>query len=304
MSFPETGCFRPYYETSLGKAFLGDSLDVLREVADDSISLVMTSPPYALTFKKEYGNVDASEYVRWFLPYGKEFFRVLKPDGSFVLDIGGTWNKGKPTRSLYLYKLLIALCEDAGFHLAQDLYWYNPGALPAPAEWVNVRRIRLKCAVDSVWWLSKTPWPKADNRQVLKEYSKDMLKLIENGYKPKRRPSGHNITPKFDRDHGGAIPPNLIEMGNNDSNGYYLKACKQAGLPIHPARFPRGLPEFFVRFCTDEGDVVVDPFAGSNVTGEAAEYLNRRWMAIELRKEYLDGSKFRFTQPALDLMVR
>ena len=300
---PTANQLAAYYETSLGRTYLGDSLDILRsEVADGSVNLVITSPPYALTFKKSYGNVSSSEYVDWFIPYAREFYRVLPDDGSFVLDIGGAWNKGTPTRSLYQYKLLIALCETVGFHLAQDLYWYNPAALPSPAEWVNVRRIRVKSAVDTVWWFSKTPWPKANNRKVLKEYSQDMYRLIQNGYRAKVRPSGHNITEKFDRDQGGSIPPNLLQMGNNDSNGSYLKACKEAGLPVHPARFPRGLPEFFIKMCTDEGDLVLDPFAGSNTTGEVAEFLSRRWIATEIRREYLDGSKFRFVQPALNLM--
>lgn len=292
----------PYHSTNLGAAFLGDSLEVLTDLRDESVNLVVTSPPFALTYKKSYGNVPASEYVEWFLPYGREIHRILAKDGSFVLDIGGAWNKGSPTRSLYQFKLLLALCEKVGFHLAEDIYWYNPGAIPAPAEWVNVRRIRVKTAVDMVWWLSKTEWPKADNTRVLKDYSKDMVRLIEKGYKAKRRPSGHNITKKFGRDHGGAIPPNLIELGNNDSNGHYLKACARSGLPVHPARFPRGLPEFFIRLCTDEGDVVLDPFAGSNVTGEAAEGLGRRWIAVEIQREFLDGSRYRFLQPSLNLV--
>ena len=189
--------------------------------------------------------------------------------------------------------------DPTGFHFAQDFYWYNPGAMPAPAEWVNVRRIRVKCAVNQVWWLSKTPWPKANNRNVLKEYSDDMLRLLARGYRVKARPSGHNITAKFNSNHGGAIPPNLIELGNNDSNGDYLKRCLEAGLPVHPARFPRGLPEFFIKLCTDPKDLVLDPFAGSNVTGEAAERLGRRWIAIEVVRDYLEGSKFRFAEPPL-----
>jgi site-specific DNA-methyltransferase (cytosine-N4-specific) len=145
-----------------------------------------------------------------------------------------------------------------------------------------------------VWWLSKTEWPKANNRKVLKEYSDDMLRLLQRGYRAKERPSGHNITKKFSKNHGGSIPPNLIELGNNDSNGGYLKKCLEAGLPVHPARFPRGLPEFFIKLCTEPDDLVLDPFAGSNITGEAAERFERRWIAIELVKEYLEGSKFRF----------
>ena len=291
----------PFYQTRLGKAYLGDALTVMRGFPDESVNLIVTSPPFPLTFqkKKPYGSVRMDEYVSWFLPLADEFRRLLKLDGSFVLDIGGVWTKGEPTRSLYQYHLLLGLCEKVGFHFAQDFYWYNPGALPAPAEWVNVRRIRVKCAVNLVWWLSKTPWPKADNRKVLKEYSDDMIRLLERGYRVKTRPSGHNITPKFKRNHGGAIPPNLIELGNNDSNGDYLKKCLQAGLPVHPARFPPRLPQFFIKLCTDPGDLVMDPFAGSNVTGEGAERLGRRWTAIELVKDYLKGSQLRFEEPPL-----
>jgi site-specific DNA-methyltransferase (cytosine-N4-specific) len=292
---------RLLYETRLGKAYQGDALTAMRELPDESVNLIVTSPPFPLTFqkKKPYGSVRIDEYVSWFLPMADEFKRLLVEDGSFVIDIGGVWNKGEPTRSLYQYHLLLAFCEKVGFHFAQDFYWYNPGALPAPAEWVNVRRIRAKCAVNLVWWLAKTPWPKADNRKVLKEHSDDMLRLIERGYRVKTRPSGHNITAKFRRNHGGAIPPNLIELGNNDSNGEYLKKCREVGLPVHPARFPRGLPQFFIKLCTDRGDVVMDPFAGSNVTGDAAERLGRRWIAIEMVKDYLEGSKFRFEEPPL-----
>jgi site-specific DNA-methyltransferase (cytosine-N4-specific) len=145
--------------------------------------------------------------------------------------------------------------------------------------------------------------PKANNRNVLKPYSADMIRLIERGYRSKLRPSGHNITAKFRRNHGGAIPPNLLEFGNNDSNSSYLKQCEAAGLPVHPARFPRALPDFFIRLCTERGDTVLDPFAGSNISGEAAERLGRRWIAIELSRPYLDGSKFRFQPPPLRLVA-
>jgi DNA modification methylase len=148
--------------------------------------------------------------------------------------------------------------------------------------------------VECVWWLSKNPFPKADNRKVLREYSKDMLRLMERGYKAKRRPSGHNITDKFGRNLGGSIPPNLLEFGNNDSNGYYLQACKRTGIKPHPARFPSQLPRFFIDFLTDDGDLVLDPFAGSNTTGAVAEQSRRRWLAFETQQDYLEASKFRF----------
>ncbi|MGH7575340.1 MAG: DNA-methyltransferase, partial [Longimicrobiales bacterium] len=262
----------------------------MREVRDGCVNLVMTSPPYALHFQKEYGNVSKEDYVEWFLPFATEIRRLLAPDGSFVLNIGGSYNRGEPTRSLYHFKLLIALVEELGYHLAQECFWFNPAKLPAPAEWVNVRRIRVKDSVEYVWWLSPMPTPKADNRRVLVPYSKDMTRLIERGVRQTTRPSGHAITEKFGNNHGGSIPANLILRGNNESNSAYIQACRALGVKPHPARFPSALPEFFIRLLTDPGDLVLDPFAGSNTTGAVSEDLDRRWLAFELDAEYLRAS--------------
>jgi len=284
----------PVYQTSLGAAYLGDSLELLAALPSESIDLVVTSPPYALHFKKEYGNVSKAEYVAWLKPFGREIFRALKPSGSFVLNIGGSYNPGSPTRSLYHFKALLMLCEEIHFYLAQECFWHNPAKLPSPAEWVTVRRQRVKDGVEYVWWLSKTPFPKANNRNVLTEYSADMRRLLKRGYRAKQRPSGHIITAKFGRDQGGAIPSNLIERGNNESNSEYIRACAEAGMKPHPARFPRALPEFFIKLLTSPGDLVVDPFAGSNMTGNVAEQLSRQWIAIEKRGDYVAASKLRF----------
>ena len=296
----------PFYSTSLGSAYLGDSLDVLKRMPEGSVDLIMTSPPDALEFKKEYGNQSKDKYQEWFLEFAREFHRVLKDDGSFVLNIAGSWNKGNPTKSLYQYKLLIALVEEVGFHLAQEFFWYNPAKMPVPAEWVTVRRIRVKDSVEHVWWLSKTPHPKANNRKVLKPYSKDMIRLNERGLKNTQRPSGHMINESFaDVGHGGSIPPNVFEdeqqqatdfmkFGNNAANDNYALGCKERGLKRHPARFPNALPEFFINFLTNDQDLVMDPFAGSNTTGAVAERMNRKWLAIDCVEDYLQGSKFRF----------
>jgi DNA modification methylase len=286
--------FVPAYESDWGAAYLGDSLQLMRNIPDDSVDLVITSPPYALEFKKEYGNVAKDKYVQWLKPFGREILRILKAEGSFVLNIGGSYNLGTPTRSLYHFKALLMLCEEVGFHLAQECFWHNPAKLPSPAEWVTVRRQRVKDAVEYIWWLSKTPFPKANNRNVLNEYSADMKRLLKRGYRPKQRPSGHIITAKFGNDHGGAIPSSLIERGNNESNSEYIRACAAAGYKAHPARFPRALPEFFIKLLTDEGAIVVDPFAGSNMTGATAESLRRRWIAAEVKEEYLLASRVRF----------
>jgi len=298
------GKLPPLYQTSLGAAYVGDSLGMLRRLPSASINLVITSPPYALHFKKAYGNVTPADYIEWFLPFAAEIKRVLKEDGSFVLNIGGTWNAGSPTRSIYQYKLLIALVELVGLVLAQELYWNNPAKMPVPAEWVTVRRIRVKDSVEHLWWFGKTPWPKANNRNVLKPYSKDMIRLNQRGVKARTRPSGHVINASFDQiGAGGSIPGNviaediatdLLTFGNNSANDSYTQKCKAAGATIHPARFPAVLPEFFVKLTTAEGDVVVDPFAGSNTTGAVCEGLGRRWLAFESSTDYLASSKFRF----------
>lgn len=290
---PELG--KPLYSTSRGAAYLGDSKDLLQAVGNESVDLIVTSPPFALKRKKEYGNVDDRYYLEWFRPFAQEFVRVLKPRGSLVIDIGGTWIKGHPTRSLYHFELIIMLCREFGLHLAQEFYWFNPARLPSPAEWVTVRRLRVKDAVDPVWWISKSSNPTADNRRVLVEYSESMRELLKRGYKPKLRPSGHDITHKFMKDNNGAIPANLLAIANTESNSYYLRLCRENGIKPHPARFPRRLPEFFIKYLTATTDsLVLDPFAGSNVTGEAAEHLGRRWIAFEIDENYLRGSKFRF----------
>jgi len=288
----------PYYKTQFGSAYLGDALELIGIIDKSTVDLIMTSPPFALRRKKEYGNVDAEKYVEWFLPFAEKFFDVLKPKGSLVIDIGGSWIPGKPIRSLYHYELLLALCRMSNrkLYLAQEFFWYNPARLPTPAEWVNVRRERVKDAVNCIWWLSKDPHPKANNRHVLQPYSESMRELLKNGYKAKLRPSGHDISTKFGRDNGGAIPPNLLEIANTESNSRYLRACRKFGLKPNPARYPAGLPEFFIKFLSDPNDLILDPFAGSNVTGEVAEKLNRRWIAVDLIEEYLKGSRFRFEE--------
>ncbi len=283
----------PAYTTRLGRAYHADALTILPRLPANSVALVLTSPPFALRRQKAYGNVSPAEYVDWFWPFAEEVFRILRPDGSFVIDLGGAWNRGSGTRSLYPYELILRLTRL--FHLAQDFYWYNPSKLPTPAEWVTIRRTRVKDAVTTLWWLSKTTEPQADNRRVLQPYSASMRRLLKDGYQPAMRPSQHEISRHFRRDNGGAIPPNLLSVPNCRSNDDYFRRCRAAGLPIHPARFPRAVPDFFIRFLTEPGQLVLDPFAGSNVTGQAAEDLGRNWLSIEINADYVAGSQLRFT---------
>ena len=292
------------YSTGLGHCECGDSLNLLQGLRDESINLVITSPPFALQRKKEYGNEDQNAYVDWLCQFGRLVFQKLKNDGSFVIDIGGAYEKGQPTFSLYQFKTLIKLCDNVGFHLAQPFYWHNPSALPAPIEWVNKRKIRAKTSVNTVWWLCKTPFCQSDITKVLTPYSARMRKLLENPDEFIKddaaiRPSGHiQDKASWSKDNGGAIPPNMLQIPNTESNSQYLRLCKALGIKGHPARFPAGLPEFFIKMLTREGDLVVDIFSGSNTTGMVAEKLNRRWLSFELSKEYVASSCFRFTDSA------
>lgn len=285
-----------YFTTSLGNIVLGDSLEILRAcVADDSVDLIVTSPPYALVRKKEYGGADASEYLEWFRPFAIEFHRVLRDTGSLVINIGGAWNKGFPTRSLVHLKLPVMLVEEHRFHLCQEIFWYNPARIPGPAEWVCIRRNRLKDSVEMVWWLGKTPWPRSSNRRLSIPYSASMQALIKEGNKAQSRPSGHLVTTKISRDNGSAICPNLLAIANTESGSSYLRRCRSKGIKAHPARFPAALPEAFIRMLTDPGDLVIDPFAGSCTTGKVCEDLGRRWICCEREEEYLRGAIERFS---------
>jgi len=289
--------FELYY-TKFGRAYVGDAKELLSTIKPNSVDLIITSPPFALQRKKEYGNKDQDEYVDWLIGFGSLIFRVLKETGSFIIDLGGAYKKSRPVRSLYNYRVLIRMCDECGFNLAEEFFWYNPAKLPSPIEWVNKRKIRVKDSVNTVWWFSKSDYPKANVMKVLTPYSDRMKKLLKDPdsfYKPKKRPSGHHISKGFGGStNGGAIPPNLLQFPNTDSNSQYLRMCKDFSAKKHPARFPAKLPEFFIDFLTEENDLIVDIFSGSNTTGEVAEKMCRKWLSCDLDRGYLASSALRF----------
>lgn len=298
--------YRTAYRTIHGEAINGDSMEVLRDLAAESVDLVVTSPPFALLREKAYGNLDQTKYVDWLTEFAPLVHRVLKPTGSYVIDLGGAYQRGSPVRSVYQFRVLLRHIDDHGFHLAEEFYWHNPSKLPSPIEWVNKRKLRAKDSVNTVWWLSKTEWPKANVSNVLAPYSARMKKLLEDPeafYQPKERPSGHDIGKGFGKNNGGAIPSNLLQFPNSESNGNYLRLCKLFNLPAHPARFPRALPEFFVKFLTDPDDSIVDIFGGSGTTGEVCEQLGRQWKTIDLDPVYVKASVFRFVTDRPDAEV-
>ena len=304
---PDASFFRPrlpkachVYRTPRGLQVCGDSRDILRQLDPESVDLIVTSPPFALLRQKSYGNEDQGEYVNWLCEFGQAAFPTLKLTGSFVIDLGGSYEKGKPVRSLCNFRVLLEFCDRIGYRFAEDFYWFNPAKLPSPIEWVNKRKMRAKDAVNTVWWFSKEDWPKADVTRVLTPYSDRMKQLLrdpESFYKPAKRPSGHDISKGFGKNGNlGAIPSNLLQIPNTDSNSHYMRVIKALGEERHPARFPLGLPAFFINFLTEPGDLVVDIFSGSNTTGIVAEALGRNWLSIEVDRKYAALSSVRFLE--------
>ena len=288
------------YRTNYGSIYHGRAEEILTQYKADSsfepINLLLTSPPFPLNRAKKYGNMTGEEYLAWMRTLAELFSSVLAEDGSVVIEIGNAWVSGSPEQSTLPMESLLEFKRAGKFHLCQEFIHFNPARLPAPVEWVNKKRIRVKDSFTRIWWLSRTTFPKANNKNVLESYSIQMEKLLKTKkYNAGKRPSEHQIgESSFATDNGGAIPANVIIASNTTSNDLYLKYCKDKGLEIHPARMPRKLPEFFIKMLTDKGDLVLDPFSGSNTTGMVAEELERRWIAIEAERKYIDGSAGRF----------
>ncbi len=318
----------PIYNTDLGAAYCGDSLKVLNSKPfkdlRNKVQLAFTSPPFPLNTKKSYGNLQGDDYIRWFAKFAPLLRDMVTDDGSIVIEIGNAWMPGEPTMSTHVIEAFLRFLKKGNLHLCQEFIWYNPARLPSPIEWVNKERVRVKDAFTRIWWMSPTTRPKADNRKVLREYSPSMKRLLQTGkYNAGPRPSEYHIgAESFKSDNNGAIPPNvggaeaipaldsmvtpqgfaeyleettnLLKVANTLSSDDYRKFCVEHGVPVHPARMPSTLVEFFVKFLTDEGDIVLDPFAGSNTTGAVAQTLHRRWLSVEAEWRYAAHSISRF----------
>ncbi len=282
------------FVTERGEAVWGEFAAVMAGIDDGIVNLHLTSPPYPLIREKSYGNVDVLDYVGWILPWARDAYRTLAWDGSLVLNLGEAYRKGEPSVSTYIERLVIALEDQIGFKLLGRSYWNNPSKLPAPATWVNIKRVRVKNTVEPIFWFGKQPHVKADNRKVLVPYSKAQQKVLENGWQKQHRPSGHGLTGDFAKDNGGAIPGNVLNIANTNSNDLYLRQCRENGLEPHPARFPIDLARWFIKFLTDEGDLVADLFGGSGTVAQAAEEMGRHWITGDKSLYYLRTAMFRF----------
>lgn len=315
------------YSTNFGKYYVNKcekQLELLR--LKGKVQLILTSPPFPLNKKKRYGNLTGKTYLEWFIKLAPLFSNLLTKNGSIVIELGNAWEKGRPVQSLLNLKALIGFLENskANLRLCQEFICYNPARLPSPAQWVTVNRIRTIDSFTHIWWMSNSDFPKADNRKVLRPYSKSMKRLLNNRtYNSGKRPSEHIIGSKsFLNNNKGSIMHNVIEaeqmdekrktrlplnafsIANTKSNDYFCRKCKDSGISPHPARMPLELASFFIEFLTDEEDLVLDPFAGSNTTGFCAEKLKRKWVSIEVDRDFGEQSIIRFTDPSLEAVVK
>jgi site-specific DNA-methyltransferase (cytosine-N4-specific) len=315
----------PAFQSGLGKFYVGDSEALLSgplaRGLSGKVQLLLTSPPFPLNTKKRYGNKRGDDYKEWFCRLFGTFSTLLADKGSLVIELGNAWEPGRPVQSLLHLECLLELVKDPrwGLRLCQQFICYNPTRLPSPAQWVTIERTRLTDSFTHVWWLSKSDYPKADNRKVLRPYSESMISLLKRKtYNHGLRPSQHRISKTgFLKDHGGSIGhnffelhaltdgaprlPNVMRLPNTRSTEAFLDNCRSAGIKPHPARMQMELANFFISFLTDKRDLVLDPFAGSNTTGYAAEFLGRKWVATEINRDYAKQAKLRFKVPKTSL---
>lgn len=288
------------YATQWGRMLHGKSDQLLADGTlsrfEGKVGLIFTSPPFPLNRKKRYGNEQGDSYIEWLCKFGPLFKKMLAPSGSIVIEMGNSWEPGSPVMSTLAIRALLDFQSKNHLHLCQEFVWQNPAKLPSPAQWVNVERIRVKDSFTKLWWMSPTEKPKADNQRVLQQYSQAMKDLLKKGsYNSGKRPSQHAIGERsFLKDNGGAIPSNVLTYPNTLAFEDYQTYCRDNDLQLHPARMPIDLAKFFIRFLTEPGDIVLDPFAGSNTTGASAEELERFWIGIEAEDEYVKGSRGRF----------
>lgn len=315
------------YQTDFGRYYIGKCETYLRKLKlKGKVQLILTSPPFPLNNKKQYGNLVGEEYLNWITSLAPLFSELLTDNGSIVMEIGNAWEKNRPVQSLLPLKSLMGFVENpkANLRLCQEFICYNPARLPSPAQWVTIERIRAIDSFTHVWWMSKTDNPKADNRKILRPYSDSIKKLLKEGcYNSGKRPSEHVISEKgflknnkgsishnvlmlkkYDKNQKLRLPYSMLSISNTKSNDIFTRTCRERGIVPHPARMPLELACFFIEFLTDEGDIVLDPFAGSNTTGYCAEKLKRRWVGIEANEEYGYQSMIRFEDPSLNARIK
>lgn len=297
------------YETPSGQAVWAEAQTAAGALSNNSLQLIFTSPPYPILRGRDYGTFSEAEIIELIVSCAKEWQRALTHDGSLVLNLKDTWlpksMTGGAVRSLYQEKLLLALCEDVGLHFADRHYWRNPSHSPESA-WVTVKKVRCNQDVEQIFWLSRSPNPYADTREVMAAAKESTIRTYQ--LRAARKaitttgPSGQksNFEEQMAAVASGqvlkVIPRNLLEISNADTHKTLRGMLADADLPRHDAMMPLDLAKFFIKMLTRPKDTVYDPFFGSGTTGVAAESLGRPWLGSDRSLAHLLGSALRFPQ--------
>jgi site-specific DNA-methyltransferase (adenine-specific) len=255
------------------RVILGDCSKELGQLEDNSIDLIITSPPYADQRKNTYGGVHPDRYVEWFLPISKELLRVLKPTGTFVLNIKERVVNGE--RHTYVIELILAM-QKQGWLWTEELIWHKKNCYPG--KWPNrfrdswERLLQFNKDRDFNMYQEAVMIPMGD-------WAKTRLRRLSETDKTRDESKvgsgfGKNISNWLSRT--SAYPTNVLYMPT------------ECGNKNHSAVFPEALPEWFIKLFTQEGDWVLDPFAGSGTTIRVAQKLRRNSVGIELQPEYFD----------------
>jgi DNA modification methylase len=269
-------------EIKMGKAkvniYLGDCLDVLRRIERNTVDLIITSPPYADSREKTYGGIKPDQYVNWFLPRSAEFLRVLKPTGTFILNIKERVANGE--RHTYVLDLILKLREQ-GWLWTEEFVWHKKNC--HPGKWPNrfrdawerllqFNKSRHFAMYQDVVMVPMGEWAKTRLKHLGKNDVVRFNSQVKSGF-------GKNISNWIGRQM--AYPSNVLHMATETGNEQ------------HSAVFPRALPEWFIKLFTKENDLVLDPFLGSGTVIEVAYQMKRNSIGIESVKEYYHLAKKR-----------
>jgi site-specific DNA-methyltransferase (cytosine-N4-specific) len=284
------------------KIYNHDATAFFEALGGDAVDLLVTSPPYGdvkrgaslMQSKGEYESISPDDYVKWFGPTARGIYKSLRSTGSFILNIDSQVTEGQI--NLYIYDLLLYLVRDVGFKFVQDYYWIKSVVLPSgrATSYKGPRR-----AVEQLWHFTKSDNYKVDTRNILMKYSRGMSDQLNNYARRQDAedcvlPSGHSYKAKrMFTDHGGATPMNYIYAAPCVSNDECTQKWKELGLPIHPARFPPAIPEYFIRMLTDPGDLVCDCFMGSGTTAAVAKQLSRHYIGCDRSDVYCKAAEVR-----------
>ncbi|AXK43722.1 site-specific DNA-methyltransferase [Erythrobacter aureus] len=288
------------YSLDNGLAFLGHAEEAAGAIEPDSLSLIMTSPPYPVV-NREYGRFGLADWLTWMSELTGLWKDLLRDDGTLAINLMDIHVPGTPMLSPYVERYMLDAIDKHGLHLAGRMPWHSPTKL-ANLEWAVKRRVALKNTVEHVILLSKTPNPAWDTRRLPPEpyaersasqRASDQRRAAAR--KKTVRPGGYDINDAAFATNGeGGIPHNIIISGGVGGGGTYAKRCREAGMTPHPARFPEALPRKVIQLSTEPGQIVYDPMAGSNTTGKVALELGRRFISSEPVLEYAASSAFRF----------